>query len=297
MYSYSAYGLGITSTLVLPELVESQRRPDVQIRLDAVDRLPPAGTYVGETSWWTADRACFSIPDLGTLLVQYGREIILDPLANVDESVYRLFILGAAVGVLLHQRGFLVLHASAIVLGGGAVVFIADKGMGKSTMVGTMHNRGHILMADDIVAIDPKPDIPQAYPGFPQLKLWPESAEELCESPDELPLVRPDLTKRSRILDHGFAVESMPLKRVLVLADGDEDAIEPLPPQMAFMSLVQHSYSLGILKATGTQASHFAQAIRVAKLVPVMRLKRRRQMERLPLVAQMIEESLGQAPR
>ena len=297
MYSYSAYGLGIASTLVLPELVESQRRPDVHIRLDAVDRSPPDGAFIGKEGWATSNRACMAIPGLGTLLVQHGREIILDPLPDVDESVYRLFILGAAIGVLLHQRGFLVLHASAIVMGGGAVVFIADKGMGKSTMVGTMHKRGHILMADDIVAIDAKPEVPQAYPGFPQLKLWPESAEELCDSADELPLIRPDLTKRSRILDHGFAVESVPLRRVLLLADGDEDAIEPLPPQLAFMSLVQHSYSLGILKATGTQAAHFAQAMKVVKAVPVMRLKRRRQMERLPLVAQMIEDALGEPSR
>jgi hypothetical protein len=293
MYSYSAYGLGIESTLVLPELVESQRRPDVCIRLGAVDLSPPPGVRVTEAGWGTPDQACMRIPGVGTFLVSHGKEIVLDPEPNLDESVYRLFILGAALGVLLHQRGFLVLHASAVVMDEGAVAFMGDKGQGKSTMVGELHRAGYPLLADDIVAVDPNSNVPRAYPGFPQLKLWPESVEQLGVSIEALPKVRPDLEKRSHVLEHGFAVDSVPVKRIFVLTDGDHEAIEPLSPQAKFMALVQNSYAIGILHETGTQASHFQQTLRVAKAVPVMKLVRRRSMELLPQVVRMIEESIA----
>src|SRR4051812_43710039 len=123
MFSYSAYGLGIASSVELPELVESQRRPDVNIRLGAVDRLPPGhtGPANGEHSWATREAACLVFPETGAALVRQGKEIVFDPLPGIDETTSRLFILGAALGILLHQRGFLVLHSSAVVINGRAV--------------------------------------------------------------------------------------------------------------------------------------------------------------------------------
>src|SRR3989454_2089338 len=49
-----------------------------------------------------------------------GREIVVEPAPGVDAGTLRLFLLGPVRAVLLHQRGFLVLHASAVVLDGGA---------------------------------------------------------------------------------------------------------------------------------------------------------------------------------
>src|SRR5256714_814723 len=291
MYSYSAYGLAVASTLALPELIErngdghnghSERRPDVSVRLDAVSAAPfplPKNEMAG---WVERDEACMFVPDVGRMLIRHGSEIVFDPHNGVDESVMRLFILGPGLGVLLHQRGFLVLHASAIVANGEAIAFIGEKGQGKSTMAGAMARRGFSLLADDIVAIDvdatPRPMV---YPGFPQIKLWPEAAAELGAQVEQLPRVHPELEKRGRRMEERFATEPAPLGKIFVLADGDEDSIHSLPPQQVFMNLVHNCYTYSMLKQSGTQAAHFRQTIRLAGKVPVMNLVRRRQLDRI----------------
>src|SRR4051794_13306349 len=118
MYSYSAYGLGIGSALPLPELLEQgERRPDVMIRLDAVSDAPPPLPSGGMTGWARRDESCLVVPGVGAMLIRHGREIVLDAVPEADAAACRLFLLGPAMGLLLHQRGFLVLHASAMVFG------------------------------------------------------------------------------------------------------------------------------------------------------------------------------------
>jgi hypothetical protein len=303
MYSYSAYGLAVASTLPLPELIErnggdhngkGERRPDVSVRLDAVSAATfplPENQIAG---WVERDEACMFVPEVGRMLIRHGREIVFDPHNGLDESVMRLFILGPGLGVLLHQRGFLVLHASAVVADGQAVAFIGEKGQGKSTMAGAMARRGFSLLADDIVAIDvdatPQPLV---YPGFPQIKLWPEAAAELGVNAAELPRIRPEIDKVGRRMEERFFSDAAPLGKIFVLADGDHDSIQSLPPQHVFMNLIHNCYTYSMLKQSGTQATHFRQTIRLAGKVPVMNLVRRRQLDRIDAVAKMVEAHLG----
>ena len=99
-------------------------------------------------------------------------------------DLLRLYLLGPALALLLHQRGFLVLHASAVSLDGGVVAFLGHSGHGKSTTAATLHARGAAIVADDVVAVDlGAPGGPAALPGFPLLKLWPDAVTALGENP------------------------------------------------------------------------------------------------------------------
>jgi hypothetical protein len=210
------------------------------------------------------------------------------------------------LGVLLHQRGLMVLHASSVVIEGLAVAFIADKGQGKSTTCAAMHARGHAMLADDVVPVDglftgavddgianPRGMRPIVRPGFPHMKLWPEAAQSLGERIDHLPKVHPELEKRSCAAAGPFADGPAPLAGVYVLDYGDDESVQPLPAGEAFMQLVRNTYTVDLLRATRGYRAHFAQAIALARQVPVRRLVRRRDLSRLNDVARLVEEDVA----
>lgn len=236
--------------------------------------------------------------EVGTFLVRRGREIVVDPAPEVEERVLRLFILGPALAVLLHQRGRLVLHASAVAIDGEVIAFPGGPGWGKSTMAAALHARGHGVVADDVTAVQLDMDRPMLVPGFPQLKLWPEAAvSSLGDDLQTLPRLHPELEKRARRVARSFPSASLPLRRIYVLAEGESQRIEPLPAQEGLVELVRHSYVARLLQdaESAELSSHFFQCSRVVKTVPIRRLRRPKYLPALSDLARLVEEDLAQS--
>jgi hypothetical protein len=294
-FYYTAYGLKIHSTLRLPELLPTQEtKADVSICLGPLSNNPLATDSVQYCFQCTAEGMYLFWQGVGTFLIHEGKAIIVDPVPETGEDFLRLLILGAAMGVLLHQRGFLVLHASAVEVHGQAVVFIGNKGGGKSTLAATLQRRGHDLIADDVVAIDfRQAGRPQVLPAFPQLKLWPDAAAaSLGISPEDLPRLTAQLEKRNHRLTQGFVENPLPLKHLYVLGLGSTVEVAPLQPQDVLTYLVRHSYMtrFGTAVLQSDSASHFLQLTQLARQVPVHHLLRPVALELLPLAAQLVEE-------
>jgi hypothetical protein len=294
LYSYTAYGLGLHSVLALPELVAADAAPDVVIRLGEVERTPEEAEKPGACFRATAGEVGLFWEGVGVFLVREGAEIVVDPAPGVEERVLRLFILGPSLGVLLHQRGFLILHASAVVVNGAAVAFVGGSGWGKSTTAAALHKRGHGIVADDVVAVFVDDEVdPIVFPGFPQLKLWPEAAESLGEVPEMMPRLHPLGEKRARRDARGFPQASLPLTCIYVLAEGEAQEIEDLHSQEAFVEIVRHSYVVRLLEATGARTLHFNQCAMLVRRVPIRRLKTHRSLAALPDLAKLVEEDVA----
>jgi hypothetical protein len=229
--------------------------------------------------------------DAGLFSIRDGSEIVIDPLPDVEEKVLRLCILGPGLGVLLHQRGLLILHASAVDLHGTAITFLGDAGQGKSTMAAAMHAKGHRLLADDVTAITSDNGRPTVLPAFPQFKLWPESVELLGEDADLLPTLEPGREKRARRIVEGFSSIPLPLARVYVLSEGEELEMQRLGPQEALVNLVAHSYAARLLRETGA-STHFLQCSSLVNSVPIRLLRRPLSFMALPEVVRLVEEDL-----
>jgi hypothetical protein len=90
---------------------------------------------------------------VGRFLIKGGHEITFDLDAGADERDAVVYVLGSAFGILLHQRGHLVLHASAIAVGSGAVIFCGPSGAGKSTLAAALLRQGYPFIADDVCHI------------------------------------------------------------------------------------------------------------------------------------------------
>jgi hypothetical protein len=284
-----AFGLGIHSEVPLPEVEAGSIAPDISVRVANINL--PLPTELEGNCYIRASKDDVHLywPGHGSVLVSGGREITLDPDPSADASSMRLIILGPAIGVLLHQRGYLVLHASVVNVDGGAVAFLGDAGWGKSTIAAALYARGHTLVADDIAAVRFENSEAHVYPGFPQLKLWPQTITALGEDPDSLPRVEQQFEKRARTASHNFSQATLPLKRIYVLDQGDRLHLAPLGPGESIMELVRHTYVIRLLKGTGTLESHLRQCAELAGRVPVLRLSRPVATTEISDVADMVE--------
>ena len=321
--TYIVYGLRLRSALSLPELVPDRGRgddpPDVDLRVGGRGATPS-----DSASPWAlpaTDPAGYHPAAPGTLPIQMGRDehgdfvnvlwepigrcvvragsadritrVTLLPAANVPEDMLRLMVLGPILGIVLHLRGWLVLHASAVDVNGGAVAILGDAGRGKSTTAAALAAHGHRLVADDVVAIPPDgPDAPvTTIPGFPQLKLWPDAATAITGDAEALPRLVATADKRAHSAPEHFAAAPLPLRTVFVLDDAPAGASHDAPllaPGDAFIELVRNAYGARTFERVDA-ARRFAQMGRVAVTVPTRRLRVRRGFEHIPALVSLIE--------
>ena len=289
LFYYQAYGMNICSEFELPELSSGSGVVDLTIRKGVIENMPSEA--VGAYSYYKArnDGIYLAWDGVGAFKVKDGCDMIVQPQPGVEERIIRLFILGTALAMVLHQRGdSIVLHASVVDVSGSAVAFVGEKGAGKSTLAGTLHKMGYDLIADDILSVKISRGRAEALPGFPHLKLWPDSAESLGCSPSDLPRLRPELEKRSLRLKDGFANAAVPLHGIYIIDDGSHLAIEKLQPQEALLALMPHWYGarfgVDFLQKLGL-GIHFRQCTKLANWANIYRLTRPRSLKEVVNVA------------
>lgn len=248
---YFAYALNIQASFEFPELtpVNPPNAPcDVFIQWGNVS---PNGLshatkkglsfQVNEREFW------LSVANVARFLVRDGREIFVDPINNCDEDSIRVFLLGSCLGALLMQRGFFLLHGNVVQVNDGAVVFAGCSGAGKSTLAGSLYKRGFALLADDICAIDAHG---QCIPGFPQLKLWADTAKQLDINTTDLRKIRPNIEKYALPLKEQFYAKHLPLKSIYILNTHNQENIHfaPLTGAAKYTALRSQAYRPQFLK-------------------------------------------------
>ena len=82
-----------------------------------------------------------------------------------------LLLLGMGLAAALHLKGVPVLHAASVQIGGFAVLFVGESGLGKSTLVGGLTQAGCPFVCDDLSALHVNTEGILVAPGHPLLKL------------------------------------------------------------------------------------------------------------------------------
>lgn len=300
-YKYKAYNLSFASCIALPQLQVSQdKQTDVTISWGKIDWHPPQEVERNVCWHVDGDDVYFYWQFSGKYLLRGGKEIIIEPLPEVTrEHIIGLPILGPVMAMILHQRNYLILHASGIKIGDHACVFLGCKRQGKSTMAATLYGRGNKMMADDIAAVtlDTQGNF-ILLPGFPQIKLWPDSVIAALgnDNPENLPEVYPNAVKRACPTFDNFFSESLPLKRIYILGSAEQPEIKSCSVQEAVKHLVGNSYipiALGNkFVQSGNAAQHFYDCTKIVNQIDVCSLNRPRSLDLLPEVAQLVEQDM-----
>lgn len=295
---YTAYGLNISSDISLPELPASRSGEDVAIRIEKLDesfldaelKNADAFSRVGCTVKICSDKTFYRWKGIGKALIRRGREVLIEPENNLEAAELAPFITGAILGNLLNQRGFFVLHGSGVVVNDRGIAFLGDKGAGKSTLAVHLQTRGHRFITDDLIPVifDDDDEIRTA-PGFPRIRLWSDSVESVGLNPAALPPINSFLDKHSYRCFESFSDQPVAISRLFILENSEKTGIERLKAPDAFIEIVRNTYMNRYLRATGQSAEHFRQCESLVKKVPVFKLKRPYDFERLPQVAELIE--------
>ncbi|AZO04844.1 MULTISPECIES: serine kinase [unclassified Mesorhizobium] len=299
---YKAYGLVIGSEVALPELEPTRpATPDLEIAVGRVD-FPGAASQRATAFRFEPTRQYLSWQAVGTFLISGVNRIYVDPAPGVDDPLLAFPLLGPVMALALHQRGLLVLHASAIEVDGKSVIFMGDKGAGKSTTAGAMIRAGHRLLTDDVVALDlSDPDWPMILPGFPQLKLAADAAGAIrLEQAEVRPQVHPQIDKAQHRLRDGFAAEAVPVSRIYVLERGVRAAISPLSGAAALPAIIKFSYitRFGRQALPGDFAAlHLRQCAQIAGRVGVSRLEVPAGLDRIDEAVAAIDTDLASGTR
>lgn len=294
---YTAYGLTLCSAEPLPGLPSEDMpgRPTVRLRPGPVAMPPPDAFVGGRFGAWSAGRATVAWAGYAGLCVERGRCVryAAQALARASPAWLRGLLLGAGLGLLLHQRGTLVLHASAVVLEGGAVAVAGPKGAGKSTLCAALARRGYPLLADDVVAVTDRGGAPYVEPGVPQVRLWAEAARAVAPEASG--------TRLHAGLDKFvFPVPpatGAPLRAVFVLEGAASPRARPAgAPWEALRLLLPHLYAPRFVGARCLDERHLAGAARLGEDVPVFRLGRSPGLAGLPALADLVVRTAADVP-
>lgn len=298
-----AYQLVFAASFPIPEMLNidvDQRdevTPDVVIAEgEFPDHLSDAleSSAVHEVN---AQALLLRVEGVGRYLVRDGREILIDVDPGATAHDVRVYLLGTCLGVLLHQRGLLILHASGVVTDLGAIIFAGASGAGKSTLLAELLRRGHKMVVDDVCAIRFDDDSrPIVLPAYPRTRLWSDAAARFDVDTETLPRTRSSWDKFERQVPDQFSDQEALLKHVFHLAephDGIEFLLEPLSPFEAFQTLIEHTYRGILLDGLDLRASHFELASRAASSVKVARVRRPADSYRLEELADLVLGSLN----
>jgi hypothetical protein len=175
---------------------------------------------------------------------------------GIPEVTLRHLLLDQVVPRALTLRGLLVFHASAVATPWGAVGFLGASGTGKSTLAAALASEGWHHLSDDSLVLEPRPGElnPVARASYRGIRLWPEGARRLGTGAGA-PVAH---FNSKRLLGPAdapavtFATGGAPLARLYVLAaPEDSDGavhVAPLGPREALITLVRHSFRLGLLE-------------------------------------------------
>jgi hypothetical protein len=143
---------------------------DGEVLLLSVELAPPAGYLL-------------HAPGFARILVAPdGTELLCDP--EPESPEWNTLLPAQALPLAATLRGFEVLHASGVVLGGsvlrdGAALFAGSQGAGKSSLAAALLRRGAALLSDDTVALESRDGMLIAHPGAALLHLRAEEHERL----------------------------------------------------------------------------------------------------------------------
>ncbi|MBL4782715.1 MAG: hypothetical protein JKX92_10785 [Porticoccaceae bacterium] len=203
----------------------------------------------------------------------------------------------------LELQGVLCIHANTLAVGDFAIGMIAPSRAGKTTLTAALLQRGMQLMTDDMLALHPSSGEWKVYPGWPQLRMWPDSAEEFSANGLKIQervhgrfekrvvdvAIENSFCKQSRPLEHLFLLEMRDVEKGM--APGEVEFTDVLPSE-AMIHLLQNSILGDAYQPLGIELVRLQTLAELLDQVPLKKLSYPRGMENLPWVCEQIKKEL-----
>lgn len=307
MHYYRFAGLSVASEIELPGAIPTRLAPEPEVTVGAgpvPEALPEAGTHGLNWEMCTGidgdpDGARFllRVPGIARFLLTAGRDIRFEADAGIGPADIAIFLLGTAFGILLHQRGQIVLHASAVRVGGSAVLFCGTSGAGKSSLAAALAQRGFPVVTDDFCALDfDGAEAPVVQSDGRQLKLWAQTIAHLSLEPQRGAPVRQQLQKFYVEPDLSHS-EALPLGAVYFLREArPPHAFGIERPNVADAALLmrRNAYRPLLVRRMDQRATYFRAAASIANAGGLFHLTRPLDFKSMPEVIALLAHHWGE---
>ena len=193
-------------------------------RIRTIDQAEPAGYLL-----WNRDHGRVLIsPD--------GGELLCEP--DPGNAGWTAIVAAQALPLAATLRGLEVLHASGVVLDGGAVLVTGAAGAGKSSLAAALVRAGGQLLSDDAVALEARGGALVAHAGSLALQLR-EPEDERLSAPERAALGQPAGTvEGKRRYVSAAAPRPAPLRALFLLErSAEQPAVERLAAVSPFALL------------------------------------------------------------
>ncbi len=297
VFHFEFYGLAVSSEIPLPGWPECAptREAEVFVVRGSVDAPDPEGDGVFARCMDECGDFVANWRGYGRFAVRGGSRIVVDAEAESDATGIGLFVGGPLMAVILQSRGRVVLHGGAVEIGGRAVLVLGQSGAGKSTTVAALLERGHRFVTDDLCVLDRSDGVWRIDPAPPLVKLKDESLSAIGHDPREYEEF--GRAEEKRRFAPGVRSEArLPLAAALLLEWGEKPRVSRTTSGEAFFGLRANSFTIHVVEDLGWNERHFAMCGELAREVPVLRLRRPRDLAALDAVAALIEETLPGIP-
>jgi hypothetical protein len=297
----SCYGFGVRSGVEMRFMRQGGVREIIDV-VEAPHPLPvPAGRALfewrfrgadntikaslheqgSEYLFWTADTGCYRIaPERRRIEIPAG--------ANAIRREERLW--GVPAMLCLIDRGDFPLHASAVEIDSGALLFAGPGGSGKTTLALGFHLEGYRILTEDMSCCDLASE-PALLPGPTSLRVrpdvfpfqMPQGARVVLKEDERIHL----LIERNR---QGTSVP-VPVRALCFLRESDDEIrFERVRPQDAIPDI----WALSFRFQTDQELRRsFLRVVRLAGSIPLWNLYRPARLDRLGETINQIIETLG----
>ena len=263
MFQYVLCGLKVESDLAFPELTAwdgpSDSPFDIEFRLGPVEPLWDRDDKGVKFHASGPDKIIFHIERAGRILIENGKRVVFDAHPDADDDRIRIEFIGTTQSMLWYQRGYLPLHASALLVDGRAIAIGARSHSGKSVIAAALTKLGCPLVADDMMVVDWSGQTPVVLPGYQKLRLWKDACEELGLS--DRTLANAHFVPGKFVLaTAGSAPETpVPLTDLFILSGQRHKALtaEKLAPIQGLQHLLAATHMLDAARALGRQEQVF----------------------------------------
>jgi hypothetical protein len=283
MHSYRIAGLLVRSEVALPGAIAcpNSSAHEVIIRPASVP-FRFLGTDCSRNWQIQGDQLLVRVPGVARFLLTAGREIAFEPEQSTPVEDIAPYLAGGVFGALLHQRGQIALHASAVCVNGKAVLFCGPSGAGKSTLAAALGQHGYPLIADDLCALELARS-PMVHPDWRHLRLSPAAIDALGLGGKRGPPVHSRFAKSFVEPDHALAVP-VPIRAIYVLQDAESRTgiLARARAVDAVWSLMRNGYRPFLIDRLGQRDAYFRAAAQIAHTTGVFYLARRLDFVHLP---------------
>ena len=224
-----------------------------------------------------------------------GKTVVAYPAEGANDATIEHLYINQLVPLALSRQGQPAFHASVVTVTGGAVAFLGETGMGKSTLAASFALSDATFLTDDALLVEETGGTCMALPSHASLRLWEDSAKALAT--EGAPLADSvSYSSKARLLAGeklSYTEKPQPLVAAFVLEDQDGSAvfIKTLNGLDRYMAWVRNSFLLDV-EDRDLLGQHFDWTHRISSEVPTFALDYPRDYGILPDVRHAIRQHL-----